>query len=94
MEPQGTLIDKIILKKKNKLEGLTLSNVKIYYKATIIKTVKYWSSTRPFKGKEIVFSASGAWTTGYSLKRMKLTPSSNNIWKLTQIIDLNIKLKL
>lgn len=30
-----------ILKTKNKAEGLILPNLKIYYKATLIKTVRY-----------------------------------------------------
>ena len=31
------------MKKKNKVKGLALSNFKTYYKATVIKTVLYYT---------------------------------------------------
>ena len=36
----------IILKKKNKARGLTLTNMKIYFKLLVIGTVWYWCQER------------------------------------------------
>lgn len=43
---KSSLIVEVILIKKNKAEGITLSGFKIYYKAIGIKTAWYWNGSR------------------------------------------------